>query len=1068
METARTPALDCSRVDDAAELRARKATTGRAGPGAFPITRQIMATLSNVSLSTASNLLLHDRVILRPFKAVTGLAKRIWQRSPQKTPTPFSLLKVDSRPGARKAAKCRQRIENRAAHVHDTLSRARSAAAARPVLHHDLTRLHQDITKLEQLTGERVSLNTILDQQIMGRNTGVGDPARAQRRDRLLHKLSHGPLMAHAISQAEQGGADGTLPVSQDNEKVVRARGRSARRNNLLKGLPQAGETYKFAETALRELASSVSRERLLQATSADVQALCDAYAMARNGQPDAATLLPILGRLGNTANTPLWRDEPLQNTLYPAVKLIQSRGGLDAGGHGLSELLCDLATDGNAATNAMPARLLAAVGPWVVQQRDALAGRARQNGFEPNPSSSDSVDLAIQNATHDFQRLFNGLRGAALQVVRERLVDELAPIGHEIRPALFQESRVLYQSAAQWSTMKLHDKHPEQAILRSSPAEAVGILVNDAVSQAMDPEAAEWGECDPALGRLTHTMASILQPVADQIEETLRQCNANVFLAQGGYVEWADDLMSQVLDRAGVWQEIGRLQDAPRNTGELAGPPISAHPRDGNPLTIRRTRAHPLVAKAKARAAKDIRHFAKSLLDACSEKNARPARAYLDKSSVMSLLAARGMQEAGPSGLNDEAAWRAQIDLETAKCEWPKLVDLMNGPLRAHIMGEPSGDLLAGITDPIQRIQAHQVLDDTWQSIKQTSVRATASKSLKQWAAKISRHPTDLDDNTFARLIDQARGAIHVLSDGSVTQELLLATAVGDLTDQELGLLLEESFGPASVQTSRGYGRAERIAAQTNDVSASMKFDTRVRFLEQLGTAAYAELNRRADALAVQLMPEFRTALFAETARIHDLCGTEDARAVNGPPDALIGDMVAQFAPRIELGEDGMSIAPPTAMPDIFVLTQAGYQMSGVLSTNIGRTFSELSQKIDQELARLKLADFEDSYSTIDRHDKLVRQILDETGIWDRLCYWPFDVKDQESATVNDSGFDSGSEDMNSLQDAGDTTMQNAIGKDNDDRDDDDDDSDNGAEGLARELREMAARLRRTQVSRV
>jgi hypothetical protein len=39
---------------------------------------------------------------------------------------------------------------------------------------------------------------------------------------------------------------------------------------------------------------------------------------------------------------------------------------------------------------------------------------------------------------------------------------------------------------------------------------------------------------------------------------------------------------------------------------------------------------------------------------------------------------------------------------------------------------------------------------------------------------------------------------------------------------------------------------------------------------------------------------------------------------------------------------------------------------------------------------------------------------------------------------------------------------MHGAMGKDNDD------DGDNGAEGFARELREMAARLRRTKVSRV
>jgi hypothetical protein len=886
----------------------------------------------------------------RVFKGVKGLVKRIWRHgSGTKTRQPFNLLRGDNeaRARAKSARLLSGRMSDTAEHLRTVLRRAPDAGAVFRGTRSDMAKLMHDGQALSGLTGSVDPLETVLAERMLRRYLPEADDRTTRQRCKTLHKLRSGPL-----------------------------------------------RELRTADAALQKTWNALEQETALEASLPQVRALFRAYADESGQARTSRQLMHDMVRLCAGMNMLRRHDLSPADFLYPAVKVMYERGRNAPGGaneRALVQLLRDLSPNGAANPLGLRAQLRRYGG-----SADFSLSRP------PSPSTRHAPETMRQGLMREMDPVLDGLAAAAQRVLKEQLLAQAPRWARDARPALFAESQVLYASAQGWQKSALPELQHGDRLLQAPAAQAVDMLVQEAMNQALGTPAVPAGNREPLLRNLT----AHLSKVAARIDQALEKWHIGDYAAPGQIARLRRELMADVVEQTGLWRETDRLgrQPAPGRATDAPDPATAARSATAgvqvaDAFRLRSASIHPALARQRKHGIVEAQRQINGFLAACTEAD-RKGRNALPLGRLEALSRARQALVAA-HGASAPEIWHGLVDRETVN--YKGLTPLLSGHrsvLRAHIEGKL--DLLAGMANPGVRAAADEMLRGIWDSMKTAPVREKTVSALKAWCAALP-DPSTADDAALFRQANVLRASIGLMTsiDDTVTTDALLETATAGLTDTELGALVGAladlpGDGQATVrQRLSGYlaGYYGRMTVVNHDDGSAKKNDRLAqelnathRFLDRLYAVSRAQVEKRVRALENALVAPFRERLFAETGRLHTLLNVRQAREINGPLADELRQLISDAVQQARIAHRAGKAAGDALAPVRFLRTAKGYELASTLSRTISLDIGALHARLDAAMETLNWHRFHSTAHANDWRNKAVERIVQKTSILEQV----------------------------------------------------------------------------------
>jgi hypothetical protein len=282
---------------------------------------------------------------------------------------------------------------------------------------------------------------------------------------------------------------------------------------------------------------------------------------------------------------------------------------------------------------------------------------------------------------------------------------------------------------------------------------------------------------------------------------------------------------------------------------------------------------------------------------------------------------------------------------------------------------------------------------------------------ALREWCATLATPAGMADSGAISRQIDHLSTRISFLDDGNVGTARLLSAALDGLSNAELGVLIgalasaptpvldtQPDVSPMDAATptqtgtltlrqrlarylkgdTRSLDRAGRIPARQGKIAHD--------FQHHLCQAARAQAEKRMDTLRDSLVPDFRTALFAQARVFHGMLDTPAARAVNGPVADTIEGVVLDAVKGGRLTHEHGEKQAAALINTRFLRTTNGYDVVGDMTRTLCRDTAALHARLDAGMKELGLHSYWPGSAAQAWRNDSVDCILRDTGIWERL----------------------------------------------------------------------------------
>lgn len=686
-----------------------------------------------------------------------------------------------------------------------------------------------------------------------------------------------------------------------------------------------------------------------LEATAGPLRALGGAYRDGGGRVELSAGILRQLLDLSTGMKMLRPHGQDPADFLYPAVKLMhRAQGGESGGETALAALLRDLSASGRHHPDGLRAQLARPGGGldfWLAHHSPDAYGR--------NPGA------LRQGLADDIHVVLDGVADAAWRVLQEDLHSQVPSWARQAQPALFEEAGVLHASAQRWhARLAMHGS--THALLRSSPADTVRLLLEHAANETLGASPGQAGDLGALPGRLSDELGRI----GDRIQRALDDAGVAGYASPAAVAALRRTLMHKVLEETGILGEIHRarsLADAsvPRAPSRAPIAADVAGPARATSKAMRAAEApalHPKVAKRMKRAEADAQRQIVKVLLACRQAGDKP----LSPHKLQALHEARAWLGA-LHGDSAPAVWQRLLDGETRRLGDRDLRSLAGGALSAHIQG--GAHLTAKVKDANLRAAADTLLGDLRTAVRTASAKRNGAPLLKTACASLATPAGASGRTAFFLQLQALRERIGMLDDRGVGQSRLLEACVEELSDAELKALL--GVPPAS----------GKDAGAPDDAQA---------FLERLQGSARAQADKRMDTLRDSLVQDFRTRLFKQAGFLHAmLYGPADA----GVPladtlESLIRDAVRHAGAVHEQGQDTAAASRPAR----FVRTLQGYDVAGDLTRTLCQEALSLHARLDAGMHEVGIPSFRPGPAAAAWRTRAVDDIVARTGIWDRL----------------------------------------------------------------------------------